>query len=178
MSIGLHIERKRDVVPKQLEPRIASERLDVAARSVKKLSTQTTSRSSLRRPSHRWEPRKPAPPVTSIELPSRTVFVFSLGAGPQAVGDQLGREVLPSTAARSCSAIRSTNAFQSWARAKARRASTSSGALVAGPRLCRCRHPFVIGARDRHDGFEADHAMDHSEMVGRPVARYSFSFTG
>jgi hypothetical protein len=68
--INLYIERKSYIVANQLKMLIPQEMLDVVLGSGKKLSRQMTSFSSWSSRSHKWEPKKPAPPVTSTRFRS------------------------------------------------------------------------------------------------------------
>jgi hypothetical protein len=64
--VHLDIQRKGDVVAHQLEARVVEQVGDVGLVPVKKLSTQSTSWPCSSKRSHRWLPRKPAPPVTRM----------------------------------------------------------------------------------------------------------------
>ena len=152
--VDLDVERKGDVVAQQLER--AGGRAGArccGARPVKKLSTQSTSCPPASRRSHRWEPRKPAPPVTSTRVGlrlqpvhasvSRTVqFCPRYGREPRkSSGHRGGRSTAsPGRASSSAPAI-ATNRYpaevhrfgQGWAHAPSRRGvisnETQAGAL-------------------------------------------------
>ena len=66
--VHLDEERLGDVVPNKLETVVSSRCTMFSRRPVKKLSRQTTLWPSARSRSQRWEPIKPAPPVTRMRM--------------------------------------------------------------------------------------------------------------
>jgi hypothetical protein len=66
--IGFDIERKSHIVPDHLEAMMIEHALDIAPCAGEILSTQMTLAPCLSKRSHKWEPRNPAPPVTSTRV--------------------------------------------------------------------------------------------------------------
>ena len=66
--VDLDVEREGHVVAHQLEARVAEQVRDVALGAGEEVVDAQHVVALLDRRSHRWEPRKPAPPVTRIRL--------------------------------------------------------------------------------------------------------------